>query len=204
MMECEPGIVMIDWDAAIERIMKNAKKNKLIILDHITVTKPEMERIDALSGRQLRRLAFTLLCVAKYRNATSDEPNMWVNTPDKDIMKMANINTSIKRQCAMFATLRDAGMIRFSNRVDNTSVEVLFAEDGDEALAVRDYRNLGYQYLMYHGEDYFVCEECGITEKCTATNHGGRKRKYCPSCAARIRMKQSIDSVMRGRASLTK
>lgn len=200
MCECEPGIILIDWDAAIDRAIKSAKKNKLIILDHITITKTEMDKIDALRGRQMQRLAFTLLCVAKYRNAISDSPNMWVNTPDKDIMKMANINTSIKRQCAMFAELHDAGLIRFSKKVDNTSVEVLFSDDGDPALDIRDFRNLGYQYLMYHGEDYFVCEECGITEK-LATPQGsrGRRKKYCPSCAAKIHMKQMVDSVMRRR-----
>ena len=202
MMESEPGIVMVDWDLVIDRIMKNAKKSKLIVLDHIDITKPEMECIEALRGRQLQRLAFTLLCIAKYRNAISDAPNMWVNTPDKDIMKMANINTSIKRQCSMFAALRDAGMIRFSSKVDNTSVEVLFACDGETALEVRDYRNLGYQYLMYHGEDYFVCEECGITEKCVSSQSRGRKKKYCQSCAARIHIRQTVNSVMRRRATV--
>lgn len=200
MAECDPGIILIDWDAAIERAIKSAKKNELIILDHITITKAEMDKIDSLSGRQLKRLAFTLLCVAKFYREISESQGMWVNTPDKEIMKMANINTSIKRQCAMFAELRDAGLIRFSNRVDNTSVEVLFAEDGEGVMEIHDYRNLGYQYLMFHGEDYFVCEECGITERAAAkTNNRGRRKKYCPNCAARVRMKQNVDSVMRGR-----
>lgn len=204
MAECDPGIVLIDWDAAIERAIKSAKKNELIIMDHITITKPEIEKIDSLTGRQLKRLAFTLLCVAKFYHNLPGSRGMWVNTPDKEIMKMANINTSIKRQCAMFAELRDAGLIRFSNKVDNTSVEVLFAEDGDAAMEIRDYRNLGYQYLMFHGEDYFVCEECGITEKAAArTNNRGRKKKYCQNCAARVRMKQNVDSVMRGRLFAT-
>lgn len=199
MLECDPGIVMVSWDAVIDRMVSSAKKNRLITLDHITITKPEIKRIESLQERQLQRLAFTLLCIARFKNETADGPCMWVNTPDREIMKMANINTSIRRQSTLYAKLHDEGMIRFSSRVDNTNVEVLFAEDGDAAIEVSDFRNLGYQYLMYHGEDYFVCEECGITEKSGSSHLGGRKKKYCQSCAAKIHMKQKVDSVMRRR-----
>lgn len=183
----------------IARSIKNAKKYPLLVVDSIPITQPEMQKIDSLNGRQLRRLAFTLLCIAKYRCISSGEKNMWVNSKDNEIMKMANINTSIARQCMLFSKLRELGMIRFSRKVDNTSVEVLFAEDGDPAMLVRDYRNLGYQYLMYHGEDYYVCSECGITEKIKISPKGGRRKKYCKSCAAKIYTKQSVDSVMRKR-----
>lgn len=145
------------------------------------------------------------MCIAKYRSAASGKNITWVNTPSDEIMKMANVHTSIKRQSAMFSQLRDAGMIRFSNRVDNLNVEVLFAEPGDTALVIKDFRNLGYQYMMYHGEPYYVCEECGITERYTTpVNTKGRRNKYCRNCAAKIQMKQNVDSVMRGRLATAK
>ncbi len=199
MLECDPGIVLLEWEDVIARSIRNAKKYPLLVLDSIPITKPEMEKIDALAGRQLRRLAFVLLCIAKYRCASTGERNMWVNSPDNEIMKMANVNTSISRQCMLFAKLRELGMIRFSRRVDNTSVEVLFAEDGETVLSVKDFRNLGYQYLMFHGEDYFVCSECGITERGNSSPNGGRKKKYCKACAVKIHTKQTVDSVMRER-----
>lgn len=190
---------MLDWEEIIGRSIRLAKKRPLLVLDSIFITQPEMKRIDALDGRQLRRLAFTLLCIAKYRCAVVGERNMWVSTPDNEIMKMANVHTSIARQCALFAQLRDLGMIRFSRKVDNTSVEVLFAEDGETAMRVSDFRNLGYQYLMYHGEDYFVCSECGITERGKPSSSRGPKKKYCASCAAKIHTQQKVNSVMRKR-----
>lgn len=205
LLECDPGISLVKWDDIIDRAIKYAKKNPPIILSGIEITIPEMQKIDSLKGRQVRRIAFVLLCIAKYRSAASGRPASWVNTPSNEIMKMANINTSIKRQSAMYSQLRDAGMIRFSNQVDNLNVEVLFAEPGETALIIRDFRNLGYQYMLYHGESYFVCEECGITEKYTTPiNARGRRKKYCQSCAARIQMKQNVDSVMRGRFAAIK
>ena len=200
LLECDPGISLVKWDEIIDRAIKFAKKNPPIILGGIEITAPEMRRIDSLKGRQVQRLAFVLLCIAKYRSAASGKPASWVNTPSNEIMKMANINTSIKRQSAMYSQLRDAGMVRFSNQVDNLNVEVLFAEVGETALVIKDFRNLGYQYMMYHGESYFVCEECGITEKYNTAGNGKRRRqKYCQSCAAKIHMKQIVDSVMRRR-----
>ena len=113
-------------------------------------------------------------------------------------MAMANIRTSIKRQSAMYGTLNELGMIQFSRKVDNTNVRVCFAEDGKEVMRITDLRNLGYQYLMYHGEPYFTCPNCGITTKVA---NGGNKRnqKYCQECASILRMQQNIDSVMRCR-----
>lgn len=199
LLECDPKIVLLEWEDLIDRSIKNAKKYPIIIIDSVVITEPEMEMIDALHGRQLRRLAFTLLCIAKYRCAATGEKSMWVNNPDNEIMKMANINTSITRQCALFAKLRELGMIRFSKRVDNTSVEVLFAQDGKAAMEIRDFRNLGYQYLMFHGESYYVCSECGITEKENSPSTRGPKKKYCRECAAKIKIRQSVNSVMKKR-----
>ena len=60
---------------------------------------------------------------------------------------MANIKTSIKRQSLMFAELRNAGFIRFSKKIDNLNVQVLFMTPGETAIHIQDFRNLGYQYL---------------------------------------------------------
>lgn len=100
----------------LDKVAKNVSKFPLIRLDGVDITGEELAKIETLEGKQIRRLAFTLLCVAKYWDAASDRNNGWVNTSDKEIMQMANINTSIKRQSLMFAELRDAGFIRFSKK----------------------------------------------------------------------------------------
>ena len=116
-------------------------------------------------------------------------------------MRMANINTSIKRQSMMYYNLNEAGMVQFSKKVDNTNVRVCFISQGEVAMRVTDFRNLGYQYLRFHGEPYFECQNCGITTKLKDPVHGAGK-KYCKECAVEVAMKQKVNSVMRHRTKL--
>ena len=201
LLQCEPAASLVTWSDTLDSATKYATKYPLIMIDEILVTKPEMEKIDALPGKQLRRLAFTLLCISKYLYTVSENTNYWVNTPDNEIMNMANINTSIKRQSSMFGQLKDAGMIRFSKQIDNLSVQVLFAEDGEVALRVTDFRNLGYQYMKYRGEPYFECAHCGLTDKIKSATQR-RPQKYCAQCAVEIRTRQNVNSVMRLRNNI--
>lgn len=200
LLQCEPAASLVTWSDTLDSAAKSASKYPLITIDSIDITAPEMERIAGLKGRQVRRLAFTLLCIAKYMHAVSNATNYWVTTPDNEIMKMANISTSIKRQSSMFGQLKDEGMIRFSKQIDNLSVRVLFAEDGDIVLRVSDFRNLGYQYMKYCGEPYFECAHCGLTEKIRSPSKG-RPQKYCPQCAAEIQTMQKVNYAMRRRGS---
>lgn len=198
-IQCDPSASLVHWSDALDRVAKNAMKYPIIQLSGVDITTKELEKIQTLTGTQIRRLAFTLLCVAKYWNLTSPNNNGWVNTSDKEIMQMANIKTSVKRQSVMFSELRDNGFIRFSKKIDNLNVQVTFMQDGDVAIHIQDFRNLGYQYLKYYGGCYFECENCGITVK-MCDSYRGRPQKYCPNCAIEIKTKQNVNSVMRHRS----
>ena len=143
MTQCDPSVSLVRWSDTLDRVAKSVGKFPLIRLDGVSVSKNELAKIEMLKGKQLRRLAFTILCTAKYWNAVSESNNNWVNSSDKEIMQMANINTSVKRQSAMFGELREAGFIRFSKKIDNLNVQVLFAEEGETAIHIQDFRNLG-------------------------------------------------------------
>ena len=196
---CNTSLTASTLNKIIENVMSKLGKYPIVQLDSITVYRAELAKIDALPGKQIRRLAFTLLCVAKYKDLISPSNNHWATSKDKDIMQMANINTSIRRQSLLFAQLRDHGLIRFSKMIDNLNVQVTFIEDdGETALYIHDFRNLGYQYLQYCGEPYFTCVNCGLTVK-EQTPSKGRRQKYCPHCAVEIHTKQKVESVMRSR-----
>lgn len=200
-IQCDPAASLPGWSDVLDKIAKNVDKYPLIRVDGVDITDRELESIERLDGKQLRRLAFTLLCVAKYWDMVSDRNDHWVNTSDRDIMQMANISTSIKRQSAMFAELRNAGMIRFSRKIDNLNVKVAFMDEGETALHIQDFRNLGYQYLKHYGAPYFECENCGLTVKIQLPARG-RKQKYCPSCAIEVKTRQNVNAVMRRRNAL--
>lgn len=199
LLMCEPTASLPKWSETLDYAVNRAIKYSAIDIDHIDISKTEMDKIDSLVSRQVRRLAFTLLCLAKYWDIVNTHGDHWVNSKDSDIMRMANINTSIKRQSLMYHTLCELGLIRFSKKVDNTNVRVNFIDDGEPVMQVSDFRNLGYQYLKYHGEPFYVCQNCGITVK--AKKQGaGRKPKYCASCAMEIHVQQAINSVMQKRS----
>lgn len=201
LLQCDSTASIPKWSKMLDFATDWAFKHEAIQIDAIIITKPEMEKIDSLESRQIRRLAFVLLCLSKYWNVVNKQNNYWVNNKDNEIMSIANINTSIRRQCAMYATLRDTGLIQFSKKVDNTNVRVCFAEDGEAAMTITDLRNLGYQYLKYHGEPYFECACCGLTSKYDNPIKG-KSKKYCESCARDIHTKQMVNSVMRRRSKI--
>ena len=52
-------------------------------------------------------------------------------------------------------------------------------DDSEEELFISDFRELGYEYLLYKGENLIRCADCGIL---TRGNKTGTK-KYCKDCA---------------------
>lgn len=150
-----------------------------------------METIQTINSMQGRRLAFTLLCLSKYWMLINPSADGWVNNDDVEIMRLANIKTSIKRQCLLYHSLRDMGLIRFSKKVDNTNVQVLFSCAGGDAAHISDFRNLGYQYMILIGDPkYTTCQSCGLAIRDKSVmqdgrSRSGRKQLLCEQCAAR-------------------
>lgn len=203
LISCDPSISLVKWSDIIERVVRNVAKRKNIDIDGVDITVPEMETINNLKGTQLRRLAFAVLCISKYWDAVAKDNNHWLNTPDNEVVSMANIRTSTKRQSLLFGQLIELGLVKPSKRVDNLNLQVLFGKPGKIAMHITDFRNLGYQYLKYNGGPYFECQNCGLVIK-EKTDGRGPKTKYCPDCAVKIQAKQKIDYVMRHRFSVPK
>lgn len=190
MLKCDPTINIVKWQDAIDRQIRAADKTTLIELDSIPVTKKELTVCDSLPGKQMRRLMFSLICLAKYSNAVSVKNDNWVNRQDKEIFKLANVVTSIKRQSLMLNDLREAGLVRFSRKVDNININVQCLDyDSEPLLQISDFRNLGYQYMRYCGEPYFECSSCGVVIKRTSN-----VQKYCRDCAIDINRQRALDN----------
>lgn len=193
LMRSRPDASAVLWMDTLNNAVSYALRHPSINIGHINITKPEMEKIAGLSGAQAKRLAFTLLCLSKYLNAVSPDVDGWVYFDDKDIMKMANIVTSLRRQSALYRELGDAGMIQFSKRVDNTNVKVLLNTDGERAMEISDFRDIGNQYMAAVGtKGYVTCENCGRTfrlpqKDVSWAKRRGPERKYCRECADALR-----------------
>lgn len=195
---CDPYASPVLWRSSLESAIKVGMKYKPVQIDSIRISEPEMKTIESLDGIQLQRLAFTLLCVAHYMKEFNPDTDGWVTLRESEIMAMANVSTSRKRCNLMYGQLIDLGLLKPSKKISNLNVRVNFIEDGDTALEVTDMRNLGNQYMMYRGKPFFVCQNCGLTVKVPDGARKG-KMKYCPDCAAKVRIQQTINSVMRSR-----
>lgn len=198
LISCDPLASLPKWSNSLDYALGRAVKFEAIDIDKITISKSEMDIVDSIEKVQTKRLAFVLLCLAKYWIAVNPELDGWVVNKDSEIMKLANVNTSSKRQSLMYFELKELGLIQFSKKIDNTNVRVNFIDDGEPILEITDFRNLGYQYLMYHSGPYFVCENCGVVSKLKNVDTG-RPQSYCSECAIKIKTKQSVESVMRRR-----
>lgn len=178
------------WQITIDRYANTASKYPLIEVESIPISKSELEVISKLNSKPLKRLAFTLLCIAKFYNISNPNNNNWVNRTDKEIFKLANIQVPTIKQSLMMNDLYTAGLIGYSKIVDNININVKFIDNSsDIALYIFDFRNLGYQYLKLEGDSTFIeCESCGLIIKKTSN-----RTKYCKDCAIDINRKRAVN-----------
>ena len=169
------------WIENIEKIVNKVNKQKLYEISGVKITKPEIEKIQILQNKLLEKLAFTMLCIAKFHNIKNENNNGWVTTSGKELLDFANINCPQSRLNIHINKLYEAGLLDLPLRCDNTNCRINFIDnDGDEELFVSDFRNLGFEYLLYCGENYIRCAECGALTKGTKN----KRKKYCNKCSA--------------------
>lgn len=169
----------VAWEKLLDKVSLQAKKRPLIEIDRIPVTKGEVSKIESLKLPRLRRLAFTMVVVAKYFDMINQNNNHWINLKWKELFKIACISMSVIEQADSYRTLIDAGVIEFSKKVGNTNARVLIMDNSEPEIYVDDLRAVGHRYQQYCGEPYFKCERCGVL---TRQNKYGNK-KYCADCS---------------------
>ena len=169
----------MEWEKIIDQAVKECNKHKLHQVDSIGITRKEMETIRTLRSNIKERLMFTLLCLAKYRNAIYPKNNAWVNYELPHVYRLANIDLSKRKKMLALNSLYEAGMINFGRNVDNTNVRVrIISEDPEIAVTIDDFRNLGNQYMRLFSDNYMTCGECGIVIR-----RANNKHRLCKKCA---------------------
>lgn len=171
----------LSWQDTIEKIVKKVNNYTLLELDGVRITKSELKIISGIGNPNKERVMFTILCLAKFGLARNPNSNGWVNIDSKEIFKMARVSCKALERELYIGDLFDMDLLELPMRNDNTSIRVTFIDtDSPEELFISDFRELGYEYLKYKGENFIRCAECGIL---TRGNKNGTK-KYCKDCAA--------------------
>ena len=168
------------WIECINNQINISKKYILKKINKICVTKAELQTIeDNIKSVRIRRLAFTILVLAKYHNLIFNKNNNWVNETFNTVFKLASINISPDNQPYMLNELLQTGLITTSLRVDSLNYRVNFIDDTSEvAITITDMRELGKEYMLFTGMNYIRCQKCGILFKPKTHNH-----IYCNKCS---------------------
>lgn len=168
------------WNKSIEKIATKAGKFPLYETPEIWITENELRAIDEVQlSKNHKTIAFTLLCLAKLRNLRNPKNNGWVNNSSSEIFKLAHIATTSSRQEEILGDLLIHGLIEAAKKIDNLSNRVTFIDNNSKKiLQVDDFRELGYKYLQYIGENIISCQNCGVLIRGNKHN----TRKYCSGC----------------------
>lgn len=190
----EPKINNKLRDMYIANALSHIDNRNLNIVNEIIITKSEMNSVmnittggEGIRVTSLQRLAFTLLCFAKFELAKGkSEP--WVNYDLKYIFKAAKLTGFTKQKNNLcLHELYTKGLIDLNNRVDSLSIKVTFVDksNNDIALRVGDINYAGDYFWQYMGGKYIECQNCGkLVPKSNGRSNG--RLKYCPDCAIMI------------------
>ena len=174
----------VQWDETIEKIAAKTGKSRLFKSAGVCITKPEMHVITSIRDEKLERIYFALMCIAKLWNQKKENNNGWVNLDLKSVFELARVNAKRRERNFKINDLYAKNLIDLPKNITNTSIKVLeINENGDEELFVSDFRELGYEYLKYKGQNFIRCANCGILTR-------GNKRdtkKYCNACAGYLK-----------------
>lgn len=179
------------WNISISRAIAKAKKQPQVMIENVIITKSEMNKIQQLDTVHLQRVAFTLLCLAKYHNQVFDKNNNWTNCSLVELFKLSNVsNKKYYERLDLIRTLYQKGYIKYSQKNTNTNICVDFIDNNsDSEVFITDMRELGKQYMQYCGDRYIKCESCGKLFRPKTNNS-----KFCKDCRGYI--KQSMKTLV--------
>lgn len=187
------------WEEGIEDIAKKANKYPLREIDSIGITQSELDKIAELHNTKYEKLLFTMLCYAKLYNTISENNNGWINTDIQELYRVARVTVKYRKDKFLFLNdIERTGLISFSNKNDNLNLKINFFDmDGESVLEISDFRELGYEYLNYIGDDKFIrCSECS-----RLVRKNNNRQKYCNDCYKRINSEMTNERQKENRKS---
>ena len=199
------GLTDFDIYEFVHKAINSAKKVGLKRVDHIYITKSELDFIKNLDDIKLEKIAFVLLALAKYHNEVSGEDNNMVYLKLSEVKNMARINMSRIDFEYFYANLYDVGVLqRNTSPVSTIQIVNFVSQDAEDEVVFElkeiDYLELAYVYLSWknNGKGYARCQKCDRLMRQGRT----KPRKYCEECAKIVEKENTKERVRRFREKM--
>lgn len=145
--------------------------------EYVPIYDSEMDFINTLPNDKQKKLMFTLFLIARYMDCDG-----WINKKSSkdisEVFKLANVNLTSNKRNELLHELYSNGHISFGKKVDNLNIKVKLNDSGEIAYKVKEFSNIGNQYIGTFKNGYKQCKRCGKIIKIT-----GNKKMYCDKCA---------------------
>lgn len=182
----ELGLTDLELYELVQKTIKTVRKSSLKLVEHIYITQSELDFIVALNDIKLEKIAFIVLCLAKYHNEISENPDNCIYFKLNEIKNMARVNMNKIDFEYFYNNLYDVGALQPNNSPTSTIQIVDFVStDSNDPVVLElkevDYLELAYVYLSWknNGKGYDRCQKCDRLMRQGKT----KPRKYCEECA---------------------
>ena len=178
-------------DSFFKSIKKYGDENvKLSEVDNISITKEECSIIKNTDNKKTQKVMFIMLVYAKVTNKLNCNDSYWINQPITNIMKEAKI-TNKEEKTNILHYLNSNGYITDNTRIDRIGFRINYAyEESENEMVISDFDECVHYWLMYIGEKWKRCSECGKWIKLRSVNSNA---KYCKACAKENKNKKKRD-----------
>ena len=188
------------YQKAIDGCINDVDKTPFKNIESVKITKSELDRISSLDDIKKQKLAFVLLCTAKYRDEYNPNNCHKTDISVTDLYKMARVVLPCSERNIYLHFLITDGLVESHNNSKTKNKKLLFVseDDNDEVvleLKEIDFKELAYVYMCWknNGEGFTKCQRCGKTVKQSKT----RPKKYCEECAEIVEKENSKERVRR-------
>lgn len=177
----------------INGCIRDVEKTPWKDIDKIDIKKSEIDIIAALDDIKKQKIAFVLLCTAKYRDAYNENNGHKTDISTTDLYKMARVVIPQTERTVFLHFLTQNELVEKHTYAGVKNKKLLFiSEDENDEIVMTlqevDFLELAYVYMDYINNHigYKRCERCSRMIK----NNKNGTRKYCEICADIVKREQ--------------
>lgn len=145
--------------------------------EYIPIYENELKVIESLPNDRQKKLMFTFFSLARYMDCDG-----WINKKTSkgisEAFKLANVTLTSDKRNELLHELYVNGYINLGKKVDNLNIKVQLDDSGEVVYKIKEFNNIGNQYIGNFKKGYKQCKCCGKKIRST-----GNKKMYCEKCA---------------------